>query len=230
VAPSYDITPLGECAVVVRFGDRIGRDLYNAVQLLSHSLSQDPIRHTNEYVPAYATVTIYYDPSQRAFEEVVRELRHRIVGMNSVSQLDIREVEIPVCYGGEYGPDLSVVAAHNSLTIDDVIEIHCSAEYLVYMIGFAPGFPYLGGMPEKIATPRRSTPRLKIPSGSVGIAGAQTGVYPIETPGGWQLIGRTPLSLFRATQMPPTLLRAGDTVRFRPITNEQFNQLRSHNS
>jgi inhibitor of KinA len=135
-----------------------------------------------------------------------------------------RTVDIPVCYGGEFGPDLAEVAARNGLSAEEVIRIHASAEYLVYMIGFAPGFPYLGGMSGRIAAPRRSTPRLAIPAGSVGIAGEQTGVYPLETPGGWQLIGRTPIALFLPVRSPPSLLRAGDKVRFRPISRMEYEQ------
>jgi inhibitor of KinA len=133
-----------------------------------------------------------------------------------------RFVEIPVCYGGEYGPDLEAVAEYHHLSTSEVVEIHSKEEYLVYMIGFAPGFPYLGGMSEEIATPRRHSPRLSIPEGSVGIAGMQTGVYPISTPGGWQLIGRTPLELFCPNENPPTLLQSGDIVKFVPISLEEY--------
>ena len=136
-----------------------------------------------------------------------------------------RTIEIPVCYGGEFGPDLSVVAESNGLTEEEVIHIHSNGTYIVYMIGFAPGFPYIGGMPSEIATPRKSSPRLKIPSRSVGIAGSQTGIYPIETPGGWQLIGSTPLKLFSIHHNPPTLLQAGDHVRFKPISYEEYRYL-----
>lgn len=132
--------------------------------------------------------------------------------------------EIPVCYGGELGPDLPEVAAAHGLSEEEVVEIHASADYLVYMLGFAPGFAYLGGLPKRIATPRRRTPRLSIPAGTVGIAGDQTGVYPIATPGGWQLIGRTPDPLFLPDAMPPALLRAGDIVRFRPISRAEFDR------
>ena len=179
-----------------------------------------------EHVPAYATVTIYYDPIRRSFREIDEDLRRIISQLDDVGESTPRIVEIPVCYGGIFGPDLEFVARHNSLQTSDVIEIHSAAEYLVYMIGFAPGFPYLGGLSERITAPRRSSPRLQIPIGSVGIAGNQTGVYPIETPGGWQLIGRTPLALFCPAETPPTLLHAGDLVRFRPITSEEFTVLK----
>jgi inhibitor of KinA len=127
-----------------------------------------------------------------------------------------------VCYGGELGPDLEFVAEHNKLSAEEVIGIHSASVYLVYMIGFAPGFPYIGGMSGKIAAPRRSSPRLKIPAGSVGIAGSQTGIYPIETPGGWQLIGQTPLKLFQPESKSPSLLKAGDVIQFKPISYNQF--------
>jgi inhibitor of KinA len=135
-----------------------------------------------------------------------------------------RVVEIPVHYGGESGPDLDIVAKHNGLTPEEVVAIHSNGHYFVNMIGFAPGFPYIGGMSEKIATPRKSSPRLKIPAGSVGIAGKQTGIYPIETPGGWQIIGKTPLQLFRPDHDPPSLLKAGDKICFKPITLKEFRE------
>lgn len=178
-------------------------------------------------MPAYTTVTIYYDPLQLDIQNLKAELQRMLAAETDASDGNQRRIQIPVCYGGDFGPDLDFVARHNSLTIDEVIEIHTSVEYLVYMIGFVPGFPYLGGMSARIATPRRETPRLRIPAGSVGIAGTQTGVYPIETPGGWQLIGRTPLELFQPSSNPPTLLRAGDSVQFQPIMKDQFDALRN---
>ncbi|HHY76979.1 MAG TPA: 5-oxoprolinase subunit PxpB, partial [Clostridiales bacterium] len=134
-------------------------------------------------------------------------------------------VEIPTIYGGEYGPDIEFVAQHNNLTVDEVIEIHSSRNYLIYMLGFTPGFPYLGGMSEKIETPRLKTPRTKIPAGSVGIAGKQTGIYPIDSPGGWQLIGRTPVKLYDPLADPPVLLNAGDYVRFVPIDEKEYKSI-----
>ena len=133
-----------------------------------------------------------------------------------------RVVEIPVCYGGQYGPDLAFVAQHNGLTEEEVIALHVSGEYYIYMLGFAPGFPYLGGLPERIAAPRHEVPRASVPAGSVGIAGNQTGIYPVSTPGGWQLIGCTPLVLFRPSENPPSLLLPGDTVRFRAISTAEM--------
>ena len=172
--------------------------------------------------PAFTTVTIHYDPRQCSFARI-REAAEKRLSALDVSQLPPpRRVSIPVCYGGEFGEDLDFVAQQHGLSSEQVIEIHSGADYLVHLLGFAPGFPYLGGMSPRIATPRRARPRIKTPAGSVGIAGEQTGVYPIETPGGWQLIGRTPWALFRPQDDPPTLLLPGDIVRFTPITAEEF--------
>lgn len=215
--------PLGDGAIVVEFDTVIGPASHEQVRLLSLYLDDHPLPGMIEYVPAFTTVTVFYDPLVLRYEEAKAKLE-RAAAQTADMRLDkkARTVEIPVCYGGEFGPDLEEVAAHNRLTADEVVRIHSSAEYLVYMIGFAPGFPYLGGMPERIAAPRRSSPRLAIPAGSVGVGGTQTGVYPIVTPGGWQLIGRTPVALFRPDMTPPALLRAGDTIRFVPISEEEY--------
>ena len=153
-----------------------------------------------EYVPAFASVSIIYNPldinSESPYEKVKSILEDILSKLDFSSMDEEHIVEIPVCYGGEFGPDIEHVAKINNITVDEVIKIHTEGKYLVYMIGFAPGFPYLGGMSDKIAAPRRESPRTAIPAGSVGIAGMQTGVYPIETPGGWQLIGRTPIKMF----------------------------------
>lgn len=214
-----EIVPLGDSAAVVIFGDSIDLPTHQLVRAFCHTVSQHPISDTVEIVPAYSTVTVYYDSLQWSFDEFAAELHQFVAGLDPAAEVTPRVVEIPVCYGGEFGPDLDVVASHNRLTPDEVVEIHSSALYLVYLIGFAPGFPYLGGLSARIATPRRVSPRLRIPAGSVGIAGTQTGIYPLATPGGWQLIGRTPFELFRPDQTPPSLLRAGDQVRFRPISS-----------
>ncbi|NRF97534.1 5-oxoprolinase subunit PxpB [Paenibacillus dendritiformis] len=215
--------PLGDGAIVVEFDTVIGPASHEQVRLLSLYLDDHPLPGMIEYVPAFTTVTVFYDPLVLRYEEAKAKL-DRAAAQTADMRLDkkARTVEIPVCYGGEFGPDLEEVAAHNRLTAGEVVRIHSSVEYLVYMIGFAPGFPYLGGMPERIAAPRRSSPRLAIPAGSVGVGGTQTGVYPIVTPGGWQLIGRTPVALFRPDMTPPALLRAGDTIRFVPISEEEY--------
>ncbi|WP_281426777.1 5-oxoprolinase subunit PxpB [Paenibacillus solanacearum] len=233
------IVPLGDGALVVECGDAITLDSHKRVRQLSNYLESHPFAGMTECVPAFTTVTIYYDamtlmaehadsvaPEDRDFPfaiavsivgRMVRQLKDRPVKPAKV-------VDIPVCYGEDLGPDLDVVAAHNGLSTEEVIDIHTAADYLVYMLGFAPGFAYLGGMSARIAAPRRQTPRLAIPAGTVGIAGEQTGVYPIVTPGGWQLIGRTPTRLFIPEQMPPTLLKAGDIVRFYRISRGDYDR------
>jgi inhibitor of KinA len=215
---------LGDTAVLVRFGDRIDPGTLNRVLAFRASLEAEPLPGMVEHVPAFASVAVYYDPLRVSEAEIVERIRERRRHLPARPAAEPRVVEIPVCYGGSFGPDLPFVAEYHGLTPDEVVAIHSGAEYTVYMIGFAPGFPYLGGLPERIATPRRDTPRLSIPAGSVGIAGAQTGVYPLETPGGWQIIGRTPLRLFRPEAAEPSLLRPGDVVRFRPLPPEAFDQ------
>ncbi|CQR71000.1 Kinase A inhibitor [Sporomusa ovata DSM 2662] len=235
----YQLLPVGEAALMVEFGKGINPETNKKVKALADYLDRQPLPGMLEYVSAYSSVTVFFNPVQvkqlckEQFYQQAELLAYEVFAdllIEVLSKLDNsvaivpRTVEIPVCYGGEFGPDLAYVAEHNNLTMEEVIEIHSQGQYLVYMIGFAPGFPYLGGMSEKIATPRRSSPRLEIPAGSVGIAGMQTGVYPITTPGGWQLIGRTPLPLFRPLAACPSLLQAGDIIRFRPISLAEYQE------
>lgn len=238
-----EFVPLGDSAVLVKLGEAIDEDTHRKVKRLADHLRLHPLEGMVEAVPAFTSVTVFYDPvrlyavpgtSVRGgmagsrlddplpYEQIVRALRLVLEGLEESGCAESEVVEIPVCYGDEFGPDLDEVAERNGLRPDDVIRIHASVDYKVYMIGFAPGFPYLGGMDKRIAAPRRSTPRLAIPAGSVGIAGEQTGLYPLETPGGWQLIGRSPLTLFRPDSVPPTLLRMGQTVRFYPISRTEY--------
>ncbi|SDE29955.1 5-oxoprolinase subunit PxpB [Sporomusa acidovorans] len=238
-APHYQLSPVGEAAIMVEFGKGIHPETNKKVKALADHLDQQPLPGMLEYVSAYSSVTVFFNPAQvqefhkqqsdqqpglLAYQIVAARLAEVLRSLDHSTVTTPRTVEIPVCYGGEYGPDLEYVAEHNKLTVEEVIETHCQGQYLVYMIGFAPGFPYLGGMSEKIATPRRSSPRLEIPAGSVGIAGMQTGVYPIATPGGWQLIGRTPLPLFRPRKEIPSLLQAGDLIRFRPVSPAEYEE------
>ncbi|MBG9737339.1 5-oxoprolinase subunit PxpB [Paenibacillus alvei] len=221
--------PLGDTAIVVEFGTVIGSDTHDQVRLLSLYLDEHPMYGMIEYVPAFTTVTVFYNPVLLRYSEAQKALESAAAqSLQMKLEGNVRTVDIPVCYGGSFGPDLEEVASHNELSPDEVVRIHSSGEYVVYLLGFAPGFPFLGGMSQRISTPRRSTPRLAIPSGTVGIAGMQTGVYPIVTPGGWQLIGRTPVPLFRPDMNPPTLLRTGDSVRFLPITEEEYKKWEGH--
>lgn len=219
------IRHLGDCALVIEFGQSIDPATQRHVQAFAGLLDRQTFSWLLESVPAFATITLYYDPFQAPYAQVRQEVEALLQTMADTMPVVSRTVEIPVCYEGGYAPDLEFVATHNGLTPQAVIDIHTRETYLVYMIGFAPGFPYLGGLSEEIATPRRAAPRLTIPAGSVGIAGGQTGVYPIETPGGWQLIGRTPLKLFRPSDESPSLLQAGDLVRFYPISSQEYQSL-----
>jgi inhibitor of KinA len=220
------IFPLGDSAAVVGLGDDASLETHLRVKAFSNLLERRPPDAAIEHIPALTTVTVIYDAVARGYEEFAADLGDLLEEIAEPFEApESRVVEIPVCYGGEFGPDLAFVAEHNGLSPDDVVAIHSEPEYLVYMIGFAPGFPYLGGMSERIAAPRRDSPRQVIPAGSVGIAGRQTGVYPISTPGGWRLIGRTPLRLFRPEEDRPTLLHAGDRVAFAPIRRDRYEEL-----
>lgn len=227
--PPLQLCPLGDSAVVLQFGGEIDLNTHHRIRAVSQVLEQQPFTGLVEFVPAFTTITVYYDPwvlSQEgkldAYGEAVQQLEVLLEQAEKAEPAPARVVELPVVYGGKYGPDLQAVADHAGLDAAEVIRIHSSGKYHVYMIGFAPGFPYLGGMDARIATPRKASPRASIPAGSVGIAGAQTGVYPISTPGGWQLVGRTPLQLFNPNRDEPSLMRAGDEVRFVPISEEEY--------
>lgn len=246
---SYECHMLGDSAIVIQLGTDIHISILKRVRRLTAYLEQNQFEGLIEMVPAYATITIYYDSfqvyshyaeavtsGQRGFfkgmntllpsEIVLQHIRQILDGFyskNSCLGDEPEEVfEIPVCYGEGYGPDLAEVAAYHRLSEEEIVELHTAQVYPVHMIGFAPGFPYLGGMDNRLATPRKSVPRTKIPAGSVGIGGAQTGIYPFETPGGWHVIGRTPVALFRPEFDPPSLLKVGDQVKFVSITPEQF--------
>lgn len=219
---NFTFSPLGDQAIVIEAGTEINEDVQKRVQAIAALLQTQPPGWMIEFIPAFTTVAVFYNPLAIQYDGVKNDLTVLLLQMQEVISSEERTVEIPVCYGGDFGPDLDYVAAHNGLTAQEVIAIHSSGNYSVSMIGFAPGFPFISGMSEKIAAPRRKSPRLRIPERTVGIAGKQTGVYPIETPGGWQLIGRTPLRLFRPDREIPSLLRAGDKIRFRQITEDEY--------
>lgn len=220
------IFQISECAVLVEFGKEINKYINGKVRAFSSYLDGHPFKGMVEYIPAFTSVTIFYDPlkinSKSPYERVHSMIMEILSNMTSSIEIKEKIVRIPVCYGGKLGPDIEYVAEHNKISVDEVIKIHSSGEYLVYMVGFAPGFPYLGGMSKRISSPRRKSPRTSIPAGTVGIAGMQTGVYPISTPGGWQLIGSTPEKLFRPDDNPPSLLSSGDIVKFYPISFDEY--------
>jgi len=217
--------PGGDEALLVEFGDEISPELNRRVRNLKLAIEKQRIPGVIESVPAYRSLLIYFEPLQMHPKEL-REILFRLAQQPLESELSKpRLIEIPTVYGGEFGPDLEFVAAHSKLSVNEVIQIHTGTPYLIYMIGFLPGFPYLGGMSAKIAAPRLDTPRTRIPAGSVGIAGTQTGIYPAESPGGWRLIGRTPLKVFDPTREPPALFQAGDYLKFVSVTPYEFIQI-----
>lgn len=228
----YSWHVVSENAIMIEYRKELAVATLHQIQSISASLEKHPFPWMIEVVPAYTTITIYFDPikiwqlapshKQLPTEYAMNQVEKFLATVQKNKPFESRTVTIPVCYGGELGPDLEFVANHNNLTVDEVINIHSNNEYIVHMVGFAPGFPYLGGLAEQIFTPRKSTPRLNIPAGSVGIAGGQTGVYPIESPGGWQIIGQTPLKLFRPDQQIPCLLQMGDRIHFLPISLKDF--------
>lgn len=234
--PSVQLFPLGDAAVVLQFGDSISAATHRAIQAFGAHLAQHPFEGLRELVPAFTTLTVYYDPwlvSQNGqyppYSCVAEILRRQLAEKQESPAQEAVVFAIPVWYGGAYGPDLDYVAEHTQLTAAEVIARHATPTYLVHMIGFAPGFPYLGGLDERLATPRKTQPRTLVPAGSVGIAGPQTGIYSLPTPGGWQLIGRTPLQLFNPDWAQPSLLQAGQHLRFVPIDEAEYNHLAQHN-
>jgi inhibitor of KinA len=233
-APLMRLYPLGDAAVVLEFGRAIAPATHRLIQAFAQVLDQHPPPGLREYVPAFTTLTVYYDPwalAERGQESAYKQVASYLQSLLPAAQAALAGyepgplVEIPVCYGGSFGPDLGLVASHAQLSPEEVIACHAQPEYLVYMVGFAPGFPYLGGLDARLATPRRAQPRPLVPAGAVGIAGPQTGIYSLPTPGGWQLIGRTPLRLFEASRARPILLQAGDRLRFVPISEAEFQRL-----
>ncbi len=223
-----NILKAGEKGVVVDFGNVIDPEVNGCVHRLAHSIATTMHGEVIEVIPTYRSLMVYFDPLQtnrEAISDKIRQFLH--AGSEADSGGDTATVvSIPVCYGAEFGPDLEFVAEHNGLTPQEVIDIHTSQPYQVYMLGFTPGFPYLGGMSERIAAPRLAQPRVVIPAGSVGIAGSQTGIYPIESPGGWQLIGRTPLRVFNPGSSDPFLFAAGNYLQFTAIDADTFQHIR----
>ena len=218
--------PAGDSAIAVEFGREIDLNINNQVAamrtVIEAAIDEGKLKGIVELVPTYGSLLVVYDQLTVGYAGLIEQLKILAEGLEGVEIPDREVVEIPVVYGGEYGPDLGIVAQLNSLSEDEVIKRHSEAEYPIYMLGFVAGFPYLGGMDKSIAAPRKQTPRLKIPAGSVGIAGQQTGIYSVESPGGWQIIGRTPLKLYDAAREKPILLRAGQSIRFKPITEAEY--------
>lgn len=221
--PRIQIT--GDTSVAILFGDEISEDINTRIRAFDEALAEEEIDGIYETVPTYCTLMIHYAPEKIRYRELCEKLEALLSVSHKAQKMNTIVMEIPVLYGGEYGPDLEYVAEYNHMTPEDVIKIHSGGEYLIYMLGFTPGFSYMGGMDDRIATPRLKTPRVLIPAGSVGIAGKQTGIYPIDSPGGWQLIGRTPVHLYDSERDTPILLDAGLHVKFIPVDEAEYQRI-----
>jgi KipI family sensor histidine kinase inhibitor len=213
---------MGDRSVLVELGDDISPLVNQQVCNLFVGLDQQPIEGVLELVPGYRSLLVVYDPLQVNVEKLQNKIDETLSQLDTSRPPAPRTVEIPVVYGEEYGPDLEWVADFQKISPEEVIRLHTQPVYRVYMIGFMPGYPYLGEVPDELVTPRRDTPRTHVPQGSVAIAQKQTGIYPVESPGGWQLIGRTPVNLFDPGKESPSLLEMGDQVKFYAISKEEM--------
>lgn len=228
------ILPMGDSALTVEFGSEISGVLNDEVNAFAYRVRTARIHGVRELLPTYRSLTVFYDPFTTTFDT----LRETLTGLDELpaNTADTQStsatapakhtvVHIPCCYGGEYGPDLADLAKAKNISEDEAIRIHSAVSYRIYMIGFLPGFPYLGGLDPVLAMPRLETPRTAIPAGSVGIGGSQTGIYPIASPGGWRLIGKTPVKLYDPSAKEPVLCSAGEFIRFEPITDAEYQRI-----
>lgn len=216
-------------SLCVEFGSVISEEIHKQVRAFALAVEAARLPAVTEVVGTYRSVTVHYRPEIMGYARLYEALSHILSGLNSSDLPPAGEIRLPVLYGGEFGPDLEHVAAHCGLSEAAVIALHTAPAYLVYMLGFLPGFCYLGGLDPRLNTPRLTAPRVSIPAGSVGIAGAQTGVYPLPSPGGWQIIGRTPLKLYDPHRPKPILLDAGMRLRFYPIDRTEYERLLREN-
>ncbi|MFA5848490.1 MAG: 5-oxoprolinase subunit PxpB [Bacteroidales bacterium] len=222
-----EFLPAGDSAIIIKAGDEISVEINRTITALLARIEKGNISGITDFIPSYNELMICYNPAVTGFDKLKEAINSLEKDIEKSTLSELKTKVVPVLYGGDYGPDLEDVATHNKLSAHEVIKIHSAGSYLVYMLGFTPGFCYLGGMDQRIAMPRKQTPRLKIPEGAVGIADQQTGIYPIESPGGWQLIGQTPLKLFDAKRKPEFLFNIGDTLRFVPVTEAEYNVIKA---
>lgn len=222
------ISPVGDCAISIDFGQVIDPKINRHIRQTIERIQELKLDGITELVPTYCALLIQYDAMLYSYSDICN-LMEPLLEPSATDDANERVtvIEIPTVYGGEFGPDLGFVASHNNLSEDEVVSIHSGTDYLVYMLGFIPGFTYLGGMDPRIATPRLSSPRTLIPAGSVGIAGEQTGTYPSDSPGGWQIIGRTPVAMYDMSKKQAALLSAGDYVRYVPIAEVEYNRIKA---
>jgi inhibitor of KinA len=227
VKEAWRIVPAGDSAVIVEFAERIDPTVNARTVAFAEAVQAANISGVRDVVPSFRSVAIYFDPLRTHYDALVATLEAEAARPPTDTRIHREPIRIPVCYGGDFGPDLPQVAAFAKMSEADVVRAHTSATYRVFMVGFVAGFAYMGIVDERIAMPRHPTPRVRVPLGTVGIAGVQTGVYPAETPGGWQLIGRTPVKPFDASRAEPFLMKAGDAVQFYAIGREKFESLKS---
>jgi inhibitor of KinA len=222
------IYPFGDAALVIEFGKDTSPEIRQRMRAVAATLQTSPFKGFVEAVPAFTSITVLYDLQKITYSEAEAYLSEMLKVIPEADLRAERTVEIPVCYAEAFAPDLKALAAYLNLSVQDIIDLHTQPLYEVAMIGFVPAFPYLIGLPEELYAPRHASPRLAVPAGSVGLAGKQTGIYPLETPGGWQLIGRTPIQLFRPNAEPPSVLQSGDLVKFYPISEREFWERSQH--
>jgi len=222
--PQTKFLLMGDRGLLLEFGDEISFEANEKVRRMALAIRAEAITGIIETVPTYRSLFVLYNPLILSFAELKERLTQLEEGLKQACFPDPKLTKIPVVYGGPFGPDLEEVARYHGLSPEELIGLHCSKPYFIYMIGFMPGFPYMGELPEALATPRLKTPRLAVPAGSVAIAQRQTGIYSMESPGGWQILGRTPLKLFDPEKDPPTLLQMGDLVQFYPISEKEFQE------
>ena len=221
----YQLYTEGDSSILIVFGDSINPETNQRIASTVRLIREQKIEGIVDMIPAFVSLLVNYNPLVISYENLRTRLE-KILQMKTQAAETVRRVyEIPVCYGGEYGPDLQNIADHAGLSPREVIDIHTSCDYLIYMLGFLPGFCYLGGLDERIHTPRLQTPRLRIPAGSVGIGGSQTGIYPMESPGGWQLMGNTPVKTYDPNRSVPILVQAGEYIRFVEIDEAEYRRI-----
>lgn len=215
----------GDRSLYVEVGDEITPEVNRGIRNLLSAIDKAEIAGVQALAPTYRSILVYYDPLTVAPDTLKEQISGLYGSLEDAEVGGAKIVEIPTLYGGEFGPDIDFVASHNGISEAEVVEVHTGSDYLVYMVGFNPGFPYLGGMSEKIATPRLPTPRVRMAPGSVGIAERQTGIYPLASPGGWRVIGRSPIRMFDPGREPPSLVQAGDLVRFTSVEEAAYREM-----
>ena len=223
----YRIVPAGESVLIIEFEERIDPAVNATTIACAESIQAAAVAGVRDVVPTYRSVAIYFDPLRTDTDALLERITHEAESAGPGALVAREPLRIPVCYGGDLGPDLPQVAAFAKMSADEVVQRHAGATYRVFMLGFVPGFAYLGMVDPDIAMPRRATPRVRVPMGSVGIAGVQTGIYPAETPGGWQLIGQTPVRPFDPRRDDPFVMKAGDAVQFYAIERAEFDRLKA---